>query len=103
MDIKEKNVIVNQGEKPDSLQTKIALLPMNHEQLQAELEKFMAELQDLEDLRHGVFGQTGVHVGMRVLKSARRQFEQEEVRLKERIALLQKLLHGNGRITGIIS
>ncbi len=65
---------------------------MNREQLQTELDKLLAELADLEELRHGVLGQTGVHVGMRVLKSARRQFEQEEVRLNERITILQKLL-----------
>jgi len=77
---------------PVSLQTEGELLVMNQEQLQAEMDKALAELEDLEELRHGFLGQTGVHIGMRVLKSASRQFEQEEVRLKERIALLQKLL-----------
>lgn len=76
------------------MQFEIELLAMNQEQLRAEMDKAIAELTDLEELRQGVLGQTGVHVGMRVLKSARRQFEQEEVRLKERIVTLQKLLDG---------
>ncbi|MBI4294998.1 MAG: hypothetical protein HY669_02385 [Chloroflexi bacterium] len=65
---------------------------ISRKQLQAELDRALADLEDLEELRHGFLGQTGVHIGMRVLKSARRQFEQEETRLKERIALLEGLL-----------
>lgn len=68
---------------------------MNREQLRAEMDKSLVALKDLEELRQGFLGQTGVHISMRVLKSARRQFEQEEVRLKERVALLQKLLRGS--------
>lgn len=79
----------------NSLQIETELLEMNREQLRAEMDKSLVALKDLEELRQGFLGQTGVHIGMRVLKSARRQFEQEEVRLKERVALLQKLLHGS--------
>ncbi len=77
------------------MQIETELLDMNREQLRAEMDKTLAALKDLEELRQGFLGQTGVHIGMRVLKSARRQFEQEEVRLKERIAILQKLLHAD--------
>lgn len=66
---------------------------MSREQLQAELDRARADMEDLKELRQGFLGQTGVHIGMRVLTSARRQFEQEEARLKERIALLESLLH----------
>ena len=64
-------------------------------QLRAELDKARADLKDLYELRHGFFGQTGVHIGARVLKKARAQFEREEARLKERIALLEKLLENS--------
>ena len=74
------------------MQTRIELPAMNREQLQADLGEALANLEDLYELRHGFFGQTGVHIGMNVLKSARRQFEREEARLKERIAELEKLL-----------
>lgn len=95
---------MNQEEDIVSLQTEGELLVMNQEHLQAELDKALAELEDLEELRHGVLGQTGVHVGIRVLKSASRQFEQEEVRLRERIAFLQKLLRADdSRSPGTIS
>ncbi len=76
-----------------SLQTEAELLTMIPEQLRAELDRALADMEDLEQLKHGFMGQTGVHIGMRVLTSARRQFEQGEARLKERIALLEGLLH----------
>ncbi|MBF8268010.1 MAG: hypothetical protein HW388_1518 [Dehalococcoidia bacterium] len=82
---------MNQGER--LLQTEAELLAMNREQLRTELDKALAGLEDLEELRRGFMGQTGVHIGMAVLTSARRQFEQGEARLKERIALLEELLH----------
>lgn len=69
------------------------LTDMNREQLQAELDKALADLEDLYELRRGFLGQTGVHIGARVLKSARRQFELGETRLKERVALLKGLLN----------
>ena len=65
---------------------------MNREQLQMELEKAQAQLADNQELQSGFLGQTGVHIGMMVLSSARRQFDQAEARLTERIALLEKLL-----------
>ena len=69
---------------------------MSREQLQAELDKALAGMEDLEEMRSGFLGQTGVHIGMAVLTSARRQFEREEARLKERMALLEGLLHTGG-------
>lgn len=69
------------------------LTDMNREQLQAELDKALIDLEDLYELRHGFLGQTGVHIGARVLKSVRRQFELGEAKLKERIALLKGLLN----------
>ena len=63
------------------------------EEVLAELARAQEDLADLLELRSGFLGQTGVHIGMRVLTSARRQFEQEEARLKKRMALLERLLH----------
>ncbi|MBI4298054.1 MAG: hypothetical protein HY676_05955 [Chloroflexi bacterium] len=91
-DTKEGIGPVNQDEWPGSQQAKADILNMSQQQLQAELDKARRDLDDLEELRSGSLGQTGVHIGMRVLKSARRQFEREEARLKERIALLEELL-----------
>lgn len=61
--------------------------------VQQELEEARAELEDNAELRRAFLGQTGVHIGIRILNSARRQFDREEARLKERIALLEKLLN----------
>lgn len=83
---------MNQEERLGSLQTEIELLALNPKQLQAELDKALADLKDIEELRHGFLGQTGVHIGMRVLQSARRQFEREDASLKARVALLEELL-----------
>ncbi|MBI4281951.1 MAG: hypothetical protein HY672_00475 [Chloroflexi bacterium] len=83
---------VTPQEQPGSSQDDTELLTMHREQLQLELKKTLAELADNLELRDGFLGQTGVHIGMSVLSSARRQFEQAEARLKERIALLEELL-----------
>ncbi|MEK7847326.1 MAG: hypothetical protein AAB270_00215 [Chloroflexota bacterium] len=72
------------------------LTDMDQQQLQEALETARMELQDLYELRHGFMGQSGVHVGARLLTSARRQFEREEARLKERIAVLEGLLRRDG-------
>lgn len=66
---------------------------MNREQLQAELDKTLADLEDLEEQKRAFLGQTGVHIRMRVLEGARRRFKREEARLKERSVLPEKLLH----------
>jgi hypothetical protein len=58
------------------------------ERLREELARALAELEDLEELKGAFLGQTGVHIG----RSDRHRYEQEEVELKERIALLEKRL-----------
>jgi len=60
----------------------------DEERLREELDRALAELEDLEELRRGFLGQTGVHIG----GGARRRYEQEEAELKARIALLEKRL-----------
>ena len=60
----------------------------DEERLREELDGALAELEDLEELRRGFLGQTGVHIG----GGARRRYEQEEAELKARIALLEKRL-----------
>lgn len=76
------------------------LTGMDQQQLQEALETARMELQDLYELRHGFMGQSGVHVGARLLKSARRQFELGEARLKERIAVLEGMLRGDDSHAG---
>jgi len=73
---------------------------LSGERLQGELDKALASLEDLEELRGAFLGQTGVHIGIRVLKSARFQFEQEENKLKDRIAVLKKLLNADKDSSG---
>lgn len=66
---------------------------MDREQLQAELDRAKADLEDLEELKRGFLEQTGLHMGLRDRIHTRRQFGEEEARLKERIALLEKLIN----------
>ncbi len=67
-------------------------MKVDRQQLQAELDKALLELEDNEQLRSGFLGQTGVHIGARMLRAAQGHFDREEARLRERIAVLRKLL-----------
>lgn len=62
------------------------------EELLAELEKVEQDLADLEEERRAFLGQTGVHIGVGLLKSRRRQYEREEEQLRSRIAALRARL-----------
>lgn len=62
------------------------------EELLAELEKVEQELEDLEEERRAFLGQTGVHIGVGLLKSRRRQYEREEEALRSRIASIKAQL-----------
>jgi len=62
------------------------------EELLAELRKAEEALADLEEERLAFLGQTGVHIGVGLLKSRRRQYEREEEALRGRIAALKAQL-----------
>lgn len=62
------------------------------EELLAEMEKVEQEMQDLEEERRAFLGQTGVHIGVGLLKTRRRQYEREEEALRDRIASIKARL-----------
>ena len=62
------------------------------EELLAELEKVEQDLADLEEERRAFLGQTGVHIGVGLLKSRRRQYEREEEAVLGRIAAIKAQL-----------
>ncbi|GEM_PF-6872566 len=64
----------------------------SHEQLQAELDQVLADLEDLKALRHGFLGQTGVHIGMRLLRQVTAQLDSEEAKLQEQREQLRALM-----------
>ena len=64
------------------------LAETDEERLREELDRALAELEDLGELRRGFLGQTEVHIG----GGARRRYEQEEAELQAHIALLEKRL-----------
>lgn len=70
---------------------------MTEEELEAELAKVEGDLADLEEERQAFLGQTGVHIGVGLLKSRRRQYEREEEALRGRIAAVKGLLEDRGR------
>ncbi|MBI2918116.1 MAG: hypothetical protein HYY01_08985 [Chloroflexi bacterium] len=64
--------------------------------LQAELAQVEAELEDLRELRRGFLGQTGVHIGYRVLRQVTSQLDSEEARLGKKLERLRGQLHEGG-------
>jgi len=62
------------------------------EELLAEMEKVEQEMQDLEEERRAFLGQTGVHIGVGLLKTRRRLYEREEEALRGRIAAIKARL-----------
>lgn len=70
---------------------------MTGEELKAELAKVEGELADLEEERHAFLGQTGVHIGVALLRSRRHQYEREEETLRGRIAAIKQSLEDRGR------
>ncbi len=69
---------------------------LSQEELEAELAKAHAELEDVLAMRRAFLGQTGVHIGARIMTSFRRQTEGDEARLRGRIAALEARLQRVG-------
>jgi len=70
---------------------------MTEEELKAELAKVEEGLADLDEERHAFLGQTGVRIGVGLLKSRRHQYEREEEALRGRIAAIKQSLEDRGR------
>jgi len=70
---------------------------MTGEELKAEMAKAEGDLADLEEERQAFLGQTGVHIGVGLLNTRRRQYEREEEALRGRIAAIEGLLEDRGR------
>ena len=65
---------------------------MTREELEHELQNVQAELEELEEMRMAVLGQTGVHVGARLLQQHRARFDRDQARLEARLAEIRAQL-----------
>lgn len=61
---------------------------MTREELERELQATLAEMDEVEEMRRAVLGQTGVHVGARILQQYRTRFDNDQKRFEERAAQL---------------
>lgn len=59
---------------------------MTREELEQELQMVQEELDEVDEMRRAVLGQTGVHVGARLLAQHRARFERDQARLEHRLA-----------------
>ncbi len=62
------------------------------EGLERELKAAEADLEDVEEMRSAVLGQTGVHIGARELQHHNNRFDADQKRLSERIGQLRAQL-----------
>ncbi len=62
------------------------------EELERELKAAEGDLEEVEDMRMAILGQTGVHIGARELQRHNNQFDRDQKRLAERIAELKAQL-----------
>ncbi|MBI4787835.1 MAG: hypothetical protein HY782_12385 [Chloroflexi bacterium] len=65
---------------------------MTRAELERELQDIQAELEEVEEMRRAVLGQTGVHVGARLLQQHRARFDRDQARLEARVAEIRALL-----------
>ena len=65
---------------------------MTREELEYELQNTLAELEEVEEMRRAVLGQTGVHVGARLLQQHRARFDRDQTRLEARRAEIRVTL-----------
>ena len=59
------------------------------EDLERELKTAEDDLEEVEDMRMAILGQTGVHIGARELQKHYARFDSDQKRLTERIAQLK--------------
>ncbi len=65
---------------------------MTRTEMERELQNIQAELEEVEDMRRAVLGQTGVHVGARLLQQHRARFDRDQARLQVRLAEIRTQL-----------
>ncbi len=74
---------------------------MTREELERELQNTQAELDEVNEtpalacgasVRQAVLGQTGVHVGARLLQQHRARFDRDQARLEARLAEIRAQL-----------
>ncbi len=59
---------------------------MTREELEHELQTVQEELEEVDEMRRAVLGQTGVHVGARLLAQHRARFDRDQARFEKRLA-----------------
>lgn len=67
--------------------------PLTREELERELQTALAELDEVDEMRQAVLGQTGVHIGMRLLRQYQARFDRDRQRLEARAAQLRAWLN----------
>lgn len=70
---------------------------MTREELEHELQTIQAELEEVDEMRRAVLGQTGVHVGARILAQHRARFDRDQARLQNRLAEIRAQLAALGQ------
>ncbi len=70
---------------------------MTREELEHELQNIQAELEEVDEMRRAVLGQTGVHVGARILAQHRARFDRDQARLQNRLAEIRAQLAALGQ------
>ena len=64
------------------------------EELERELKLAEDDLEEVEDMRMAILGQTGVHIGAKELQKHYARFEGDQKRIGERIAEIKAQLAG---------
>ena len=64
----------------------------SREELERGLKAAEADLEEVEEMRGAVLGQTGVHIGANDLKRYNSRFDGDQQRLEQRIAEIRALL-----------
>ncbi len=62
------------------------------EELERDLKTAEDELDEVEDMRMAILGQTGVHIGARELQKHYARFDSDQKRLNERISQIKAQL-----------
>ncbi len=62
------------------------------EELERELKTAEDELDEVDDMRMAILGQTGVHIGAKELQKHYARFDADQKRLNERIAAIKAQL-----------
>lgn len=65
---------------------------MTREEIQREINAAQSDLEEIDEMRQAVLGQTGVHVGARVLQEHRTKFDRDQKRIEEQLAQLREQL-----------